>query len=111
MQAVRCLVVAGLAALALSAQDSSLVRLTEAEAKKAAVSKVDPEYPDMARKMHLAGRVIVNIFIDEEGKVEKVAPVSGNQLLTGATVSAVKKWKFTPAEKKQVTTLAFDFKL
>lgn len=112
MQLVRVLLPAALLAAALIAQDGTVVRVTEGEAKKALVTRSEPEYPAIARQMHLTGRVVLDIFIDEQGKVEKVQPVSGNQLLTGSAVSAVKKWKFSSFQgKKAVTTLAFDFKL
>ena len=109
MQLSKLILFAAFMAVALCAQDT--VRVSEAEAKKALVSRADPEYPAIARQMHLGGRVTVDVFVDEAGKVEKVQPVSGNQLLTGAAVSAVKKWKFTPFGKKAVATFAFDFKL
>jgi TonB family protein len=104
----------GLATLA-PAQDS-VIRISEADAKKALVSKTDPAYPEIARKMHLSGRVVVDVFIGEDGKVENAKPVNGNALLTGAAVAAVKNWKFTPfapdgSPKKAVASFAFDFKL
>jgi TonB family protein len=104
-------------AAVLGAQEAIVVRIPEAEAKKSIATKTDPEYPAIARQMHLTGRVVVDIYVDGEGKVEKVQPVSGNQLLTSAAVSAVKKWKFNPfpsaagTGKKAVTSMAFDFKL
>jgi TonB family protein len=108
---IRVLLLGAALMAACMAQDATLMRVSETDAKKAIVSKTDPEYPAMARQMNLFGRVILDIFIDEEGKVEKVQPVSGNQLLTSAAVSAVKKWKFTPFAKKAVTSMAFDFRL
>lgn len=101
--------------ISLSAQDAGFVRLPESDAKKLIVTKVDPAYPEMAKKMNLSGRVVVDIYIDEAGAVEKVQPVNGNALLSGAAVNAVKKWKFTPypnsAPKKLVTTMGFNFTL
>ena len=100
----------GLSLASLLADD--VVRVTETDAKKAIVSKVEPEYPSMARNMHLAGRAVVDVYIDQDGKVERAQPVSGNPLLTGAAVSAVKKWKFNNTfGKKAVAAIAFDFKL
>lgn len=100
---------------AVAAQEG-IIRIPESEARKALVARTDPEYPAMARQMHLAGRVIVDIYIDEDGKVEDVKPVNGNALLSSAAVNAVKKWKFSPiapggTPKKAVTSMAFDFKL
>jgi TonB family protein len=91
------------------AQES--VRMSESDARKAIVSKVEPEYPVMARQMHLTGRVVVDVYIDETGKVDTVKPISGNQLLTSAAVAAVKKWKFSAQPQKAVTAVAFDFKM
>jgi protein TonB len=71
-------------------------RVSEDEAKKAITSKVNPEYPPMARQMRLGGKVQVDAYIDTDGKVEKVQVVNGNALLTSAAVSAVKRWKFAP---------------
>ena len=95
----------------LCAQEAAVVRVSEAEVKKAVASRTDPEYPTMAKQMHLAGRVIVDVYLDADGKVEKVQPVAGNQLLTSAAVTAVKKWKFNSFQKKVVAAIAFDFKL
>ncbi len=105
-----------LAAASLAAADEPTVRVPEAEAKKALVTRVDPEYPPMARQMRLSGRVQVDAYIDENGAVEKVQVVNGNPLLTSAAVNAVKKWKFNAitANGKAVKAVAgftFDFKL
>jgi len=62
----------------------------------------------MARQMRITGRAVVEAVVDTEGNVEKARPVTGNPLLTAATVAAVKKWKFTPftADGKPVRALA-----
>jgi TonB family protein len=97
----------------LSAAD---IRVTTPEAMKAAVKKVPPDYPPMARQMKVQGKVEVDVVIDADGNVEEVKILSGNALLTGAVVNSVKKWKFTPftqngAPAKAVAALDFDFKL
>jgi protein TonB len=96
--------------------DDLIVRISDAEAQKAATAKANPEYPAMARQMRVSGSVIVEAAVTTEGEVEKVQPVSGNALLSSAAVAAVKKWKFKPftAEgkpAKAVVRLAFNFTL
>jgi protein TonB len=83
-------------------------RVSEAEATKAIKSKVEPEYPAMARQMKLVGTVKVDVFIDTGGKVEKVQVVHGNPLLTSAAVTALKRWTFSPftSEGKAVKAVA-----
>src|SRR5262245_9414241 len=76
--------------------EDSLVRVSEADARKAAIKKVEPEYPAMARQVRLSGRVQVDVIIDASGNVEKVNVLQGNVLLSNSAASAVKKWKFRP---------------
>jgi periplasmic protein TonB len=92
------------------------VRISDADAQKAALSKASPDYPPMAKQMHVSGAVVVEAQVTEDGEVAKVQPVSGNALLSSAAVSAVKKWKFKPftAEgkpAKAVVRLSFNFTL
>ena len=100
----------------LPGQDA-LLRVSETEARRAIVKKVEPEYPAMARQIRLSGQVQVDVVIAETGAVEKVSVLKGNVLLSNSAVSALKKWKFIPfagaANKpaKAVTSLTFDFRL
>jgi protein TonB len=96
--------------------DDLVIRISDADAQKAAISKSSPEYPAMAKQMRVAGPVTVEAEVTPDGEVGKVQPVSGNALLSSAAVSAVKKWKFKPfmAEgkpAKAVVRLSFNFSL
>jgi protein TonB len=98
-----------------SGEEEPTHRVSEEEATKAVKSKVTPEYPAMARQMKLVGTVMVDVFIDTGGKVEKVQVVRGNPLLTSAAATALKRWTFLPftSEGKAVRTVAgftFSFK-
>lgn len=91
------------------------IRITMAEALKAATSKVQPAYPATARQMKVAGQVEIEAIIGPSGSVDTARALSGNPLLTGPAVAAVEKWKFTPFESegapaKAVVVLKFDFK-
>jgi TonB family protein len=94
-----------------------MVRVSEAEARRAVVKKVEPEYPAMARQVRLSGQVQVDVVIAETGAVEKINVIKGNVLLSSSTVSALKKWRFTPftagASKpaRAIASLTFDFRL
>lgn len=108
-----------LAAILLStsalAQDT-IRRLTQAEALKAAVSKPQPDYPPMAKQLKVEGRVEVEVSIDTAGTVSNVRALAGNVALTGAAVSAVKRWKFDPITESgkpvpAVAVIAFTFKM
>jgi protein TonB len=61
------------------------------------ISRVLPVYPDVARRAHITGTVVVDMLIDEKGKVVKATPVSGPAILYAETVNAVLRWQFKPA--------------
>lgn len=92
------------------------VRVSQADAIKAATTRVDPEYPPMAKQMKISGEAELDVTVSADGTVEKVDIVKGNALLTSAAVNAAKKWKFKPFEadgkpSKAVVRLAFNFNL
>ena len=87
------------------AQDAKKVSKTEG--LNAATTKVQPEYPAMAKQLKIEGAVELEAMVSESGTVEKVNIVSGNPVLTRPAVDAVKKWKFAPftADGKTVKAL------
>jgi len=84
------------------------VHVSQAEALKAATSKSEPEYPAIAKQLHLEGSVQVEAHITESGAVESVKPLTGNAVLMNAAMSAMKRWKFAPftADGKPVRAVA-----
>ncbi len=58
--------------------------------------RVEPQYPTLARLARVSGQVVLQVHIDEEGNVDSVDVVSGNQLLIDAAVMAVRQWKYSP---------------
>ena len=58
--------------------------------------KVNPTYPDAARKARIQGKVILATTISKEGDVENIVLKSGHPLLAPAAIEAVKQWKYKP---------------
>jgi TonB family protein len=97
------------------AQDADL-RVSNSDAMKAATSKVAPDYPVIAKQLHIEGAVEVEAHIAEDGSVESVKPLTGNAVLANAAMAATKHWKFTPFMSggkavKAVAPLTFNFKI
>ena len=86
------------------------LRVSMAEALKAAVKRPSPGYSLIARQMRVVGDVEVDVSISKTGDVDNVKVLSGNALLTAAVVKTVKDWKFTPFAREAVTQLRFTFK-
>jgi periplasmic protein TonB len=60
------------------------------------IRKVQPIYPELARRAHVEGTVTLMAFIDEDGNVENLQVVSGHLLLRDAALQAVRQWKYSP---------------
>lgn len=68
-----------------------------------------PSYPELARKVHLAGTVKVQVVIGAEGKIKEVKVIGGHPLLVDAVQDTLKSWKYAPASSETTTTLQFNF--
>lgn len=61
------------------------------------VSKPQPDYPPIAKAARVQGTVVVQVVIDEEGKVMAAQAKSGHPLLQAAAVKAARGARFKPA--------------
>lgn len=71
--------------------------------------RVEPQYPELARKMRLQGVVKVEAMVRPNGSVRATRVLGGNPVLVEAAADAVRKWKFEAAssETTQVVELTF----
>ncbi len=60
------------------------------------IRKVDPVYPPQARSQRLAGSVVMDTTIAENGTVREIKVVSGTPLLADAATRAVRQWRYSP---------------
>jgi TonB family protein len=60
------------------------------------IHRVDPTYPPEGLVQRLAGSVILEATITEDGSVGDVKTVSGPPVLATAAASAVSHWRYTP---------------
>jgi len=73
-------------------------KLTGAIARPVLLSRVEPVYPEVARRAHQGGTVILQTVIDESGRVIDVKVVKGLGFgLQQAASDAVSRWRFKPA--------------
>lgn len=72
-------------------------------------SRVSPLYPEIARKMNLAGVVKIELTVAPNGAVKETKVIGGHPILVNAAVDAVKKWKFETASADSTGTVEFRF--
>lgn len=85
--------------------------------RASAVKQIAPKYPEAARTIGAAGRVVVRVVVGTDGKVRtaSIAESFGNAACEVAALTAVQQWEFNPATKdgvpfEQQLAIPFDFK-
>ena len=55
-----------------------------------------PVYPELARRAHVEGKVVLECVIDTDGRVTDLRVISGHPLLANAALDAVRRWEYIP---------------
>ncbi|MGA1986086.1 MAG: energy transducer TonB [Candidatus Sulfotelmatobacter sp.] len=79
------------------------------EIVRRAKSKVQPEYPALARKMNLSGTAKIEVVVAPNGTVKDARIVGGHPVLASAALDAAKKWRFEPASAEASGVIDFKF--
>jgi protein TonB len=68
------------------------------ETPPAAVTRIQPDYPELARKAGIEGTVLIKILVDKQGRVRDAILLRGvGAGLDEAALEAIRKWVYTPA--------------
>lgn len=79
------------------------------EIVRRAKTKVDPAYPELARKMNLSGTVKIEVTVAPNGAVKEARVVGGHPVLASAAQDAARKWRFEPASTESKGIIDFKF--
>jgi len=72
-------------------------------------TRVAPIYPDIARRMSIAGAVKLVIVVAPNGSVKSSKAMGGHPVLVNAAMDAVRLWKFEPAATESTGVVEFKF--
>jgi TonB family protein len=72
------------------------IQLPTATAMARVKTKATPSYPPAAKQLGISGVQEATIVVNDQGDVEEVTVSKGNAIFTNASVTALKRWKFTP---------------
>lgn len=86
---------------AQQAQSEELVRRAK--------SRVQPSYPELARKMNIAGTVKIEVVVSPNGTVKDARVIGGHPVLASSALDAAKKWRFEPAAAESTGIIDFKF--
>jgi protein TonB len=79
------------------------------ESKRKVKTKTAPQYPELAKRMNVSGRVKIEVVVTPDGRVKSTRVVGGHPLLVQACQDAVKEWKFVPAPEESTQLVEFEF--
>ncbi len=60
------------------------------------IHKVDPVYPELAKRARVSGIVLLQVEVDERGLVSGVKLIRGHPLLQQSAIDAVSRWRYSP---------------
>jgi TonB family protein len=72
------------------------IRVSEGVSKGLLEKRVEPAYPQEARRKQVEGLVILKVIISTTGDVSEASLLKGDPLLASAAIDAVKQWKYKP---------------
>lgn len=91
------------------AQDQKQDPAKTEELSRKAKTKVLPIYPEVARRMSIAGTVRLAVVVAPNGTVKSSKPVGGHPLLVDAAMDAIKQWKFEAGPTESSGIVEFKF--
>jgi len=71
--------------------------------------RVVPDYPDLARKLRLSGKVRLVAVVAPDGSVKLAQPVGGNPVLLKSATDAVMQWRYVAGSEESQELIEFEF--
>jgi TonB family protein len=98
-----------LTAAAIVAPRASAQDATSEGGRRKVRTRIEPEYPQVARQMNIAGRVKIEATISPDGHVVSTKVIGGSPFLVNAALEALRKWRFETSPKESTETFEFEF--
>ena len=81
------------------------------EGKRKTKTKVNPAYPDLARRLNVSGKVKIEIVIAPDGHVKSSHALGGHPVLVQPCLDAVRDWRFETGPEETTQVIEFTFSL
>jgi TonB family protein len=72
-------------------------------------TKVQPTYPELAKRMSISGVVKLQVVVAVNGAVKSTKVLGGHPLLATAATDAIKKWRFEAGSEETTGLVEFRF--
>jgi TonB family protein len=85
--------------------------LLSQELPRKVVARTLPAVPPMARKIHLVGKVKLELTVAPNGSVASAKMVGGSPVFEQTAIAAAKQWKFERSENETKEMIVMDFQI
>jgi TonB family protein len=112
LRAIRCWLAIGLMTVAASTillNPTPVSAQQQEELTRKAKNKVQPMYPELAKRMSITGIVKIQVVVAPNGTIKNTKVVGGHPVLANAAIEALKKWRFEPASDDTSGVVEFKF--
>jgi len=72
------------------------LRISPEIAQEYLATRIEPQYPEEARKNRIQGPVVLDAWVGKDGAVQRLITISGDPQLLAAASQAVAQWRFRP---------------
>jgi TonB family protein len=79
------------------------------EAKRTMKTQGKPSYPELAKRMNVAGSVKVEVVVAPNGTVKSAKALGGHPLLIDSALAAAKNTKYEPAAEETKELITYNF--
>lgn len=81
----------------------------QAHPDRKVITKVLPNYPELARRMHVQGSVKLEAVVRPDGVVKSTRVIGGNPVLLQPAADALIKWKFEAVQDETTEIVQLTF--
>ncbi len=76
--------------------EKQTVKVSEGVEQAQLITRIEPQYPVLARQTRTQGTVFLHAIISREGRITSLEVVNGHPLLVRAALDAVRQWRYRP---------------
>ncbi|HYM74679.1 MAG TPA: TonB family protein [Candidatus Dormibacteraeota bacterium] len=81
------------------------------EPERRLLKRVEPEYPETLKRLHISGTVRLQLTISPKGNVDDVSVLGGNPILGEAAAKAAQQWVYAAAARRSTVEVSVPFEL
>ncbi len=81
-----------------------------AQEGRKAIMQAEAIYPEIAKPLHLAGTVKIQVTIAKNGEIKDAKLLGGPPVFVSSAMEAVKKWKYAPSATETTSEVDFNFR-